>query len=184
MKLRLGEDWSEFLRVLSAHRVKFVLIGGHAVAAWGEPRFTEDLDVLVERAPTNARRLRAALVAFGFGSVVPDERAFLVPDNVWMLGRKPNRIDILTSIDGVTWDEVWKGRVRVDLDGMPLFVIGARELLANKRAAGRPKDLADVDAIERLSKAAPRRRPTSGKATAPKAKANAKAKAKANARRR
>jgi hypothetical protein len=149
MKLQLSEDWSEFLRVLTAHRVKFVLIGGHAVAAWGEPRFTEDLDVLIEVAPPNARRVRAALVEFGFGSVVPDERGFLDADKVWMLGRKPNRIDILAKIDGVTWAEVWKGRVRVDFEGGALFVIGPDELLKNKHAAGRPKDLADAHAIER-----------------------------------
>jgi hypothetical protein len=150
MKLQLSEDWSEFLSVLIAHRVKFVLIGGHAVAAWGDPRFTEDLDVLIEVSLPNARRVRAALVEFGFGAVVPDERGFLDPDKVWMLGRKPNRIDILTRIDGVSWDEVWKGRVRVDFEGGRLFVIGPDALLANKRASGRPKDLADVDAIERL----------------------------------
>ena len=149
MKLQLSEDWSEFLSVLIAHRVKFVLIGGHAVAAWGEPRFTEDLDVLIEVSPLNARRVRAALVDFGFGSVMPDESGFLDADKVWMLGRKPNRIDILTKIDGVTWKEVWKGRVRVDFEGGALFVIGPAELLRNKRAAGRPKDLADVHVIER-----------------------------------
>lgn len=149
MKLQLSEDWSEFLRVLIAHRVKFVLIGGHAVAAWGEPRFTEDLDVLIEASPANARRVRAALVDFGFGSIVPGERGFLDPDKVWMLGRKPNRIDILTKIDGVTWDEVWSGRVRVSFAGGALFVIGPDELLANKRAAGRPKDLADADVVAR-----------------------------------
>jgi hypothetical protein len=110
MKLQLSEDWSEFLRALISHRVRFVLIGGHAVAAWGEPRFTEDLDVLIEVSPQNARRVRAALVEFGFGSVVPDERGFLEVNKVWMLGRKPNRIDILTSIDGVRWKQVWTAR--------------------------------------------------------------------------
>jgi hypothetical protein len=149
MKLQLSEDWSEFLRVLIAHRVKFVLIGGHAVAAWGEPRFTEGLDVLIEVSAANARRVRAALVEFGFGAVVPNEGEFLDPDKVWMLGRKPNRIDILTKIDGVSWDEVRKGRVRVEFDGGPLFIIGPDELLQNKRAAARPKDLADAHVIER-----------------------------------
>lgn len=157
MKLQLSEDWSEFLRALISHRAKFVLIGGHAVAAWGEPRFTEDLDVFIEVSRENARRVRRALVDFGFGSVIPDERLFLEKNKVWMLGRKPNRIDILTGIDGVTWKEVWKGRIAVEFEGGPLFVIGPRELLANKRAAGRPKDLADVDAIERLAPALGRR---------------------------
>jgi hypothetical protein len=155
MKLQLSKDWSEFLRALISHRVKFVLIGGHAVAAWAEPRFTEDLDVLIEVSPPNARRVRRALADFGFGSVLP-AAAFLEADKVWMLGRKPNRIDILTGIDGVTWKQVWNGRVRVDFAGGDLFVIGPDDLLANKRAAGRPKDLADADAIQRLARATTR----------------------------
>jgi hypothetical protein len=79
-----------------------VLIGGHAIAVHAEPRFTEDLDVLVEPSLANARRLHAALTEFGFANVIPDPEHFAVPDRVWMLGRKPRRIDVLTGISGVT----------------------------------------------------------------------------------
>lgn len=150
MKLQLSTDWKEFLHALIARRVRFVLVGGHAVAAWGEPRMTEDLDVLVGPSLANARRLRRALADFGFGDIAPTAEDFLDERKVWMLGRKPNRIDILTAIDGVSFAAVWRGRVPIDLDGGELFIIGREELLANKRAARRPKDLADVAAIERM----------------------------------
>lgn len=100
MKIELNRDWNEFLSLLIAHRVRFLLIGGHAVAGHAEARLTEDLDVWVEPTTTNATRLRDALVAFGFGSVAPSVAELAAPDKVFMLGRKPWRIDILTSIAG------------------------------------------------------------------------------------
>ena len=85
--------------MLIAHRVRFVLVGGHAVAGHGEPRLTEGLDVFVDRALANARKLREALVEFGFGSAVPSAKELALPDQVLMLGQKPWRIDVLTGID-------------------------------------------------------------------------------------
>jgi hypothetical protein len=134
-------------------------VGGHAVAGHAEPRFTEDLDVFVEPSLANGKRLRAALVAFGFGDAAPLASVLAAPDKVFMLGRKPNRIDILTGIDGVTFSEAWQGRVEAEFVASPLYVIGRRELLANKRAAGRPKDLLDVSALERLSSPVANTRP-------------------------
>ena len=182
MKLELPPDSSEFLRALISHRVRFVIVGGHAVAAWAEPRLTLDLDILVGPTLANARRLRRALVDFGFGAAVPRAEAFLEPGKVWMLGRKPQRIDILTSIDGVTFGEVWRGRVALAFDHGELFVIGREALLANKRASGRPKDLADVDAIERLAPAAPGRR-SAGAGTEPSRKRKTKPEPKRRKRR-
>src|SRR5450432_3942132 len=103
--MEFGRDWSEFLRLLISHRVRFVLIGGHAVAGHGEPRFTEDLDVLVDATIPNARRLRNAIREFGFGDAAPSEEQLAVRGKIWMLGRKPWRIDILTEVDGVTFLE-------------------------------------------------------------------------------
>jgi hypothetical protein len=99
----LFTEWNEFLRSLTRHRVRFVLVGGHAIAVHARPRHTEDLDVFVEPSPANARRLHAALVDFGFGSVAPTVEILATPGKVFMLGRKPYRIDILTAIDGVTF---------------------------------------------------------------------------------
>ena len=140
----LFNEWSEFLRLLTRHRVRFVLVGGHAVAVHARPRHTEDLDVFVDPTLANARRLHAALVDFGFESVAPAVETLATPGKVFMLGRKPYRIDVLTAIDGVTFSAAWKTRVRVPLAHGTVAVIGRRALVANKMAAGRPKDLADL----------------------------------------
>lgn len=103
MKIQLSRGWTEFLSALIAHRVRFVLLGGHAVAGHGEPRLTEDLEVFVEPSIQKAARLRSALVDFGFGALAPSEQDLAVPDKIFMLGRKPWRINILTGIDGVTF---------------------------------------------------------------------------------
>jgi len=153
VKLQLNPDWTEFLSVLLSKRVRFVLVGGHAVAAHGEPRLTEDLDVFVDPAPANAARLRNALLAFGFGSSVPSARQLAVPGSIWMLGRKPWRIDVLNKIDGVSFARVWAGRAKADFDPGPLYLIGRKDLIANKRAAGRDKDLRDVAILEATTSA-------------------------------
>lgn len=139
MKIELNRDWSEFLSALISRRVRFLLIGGHAVAGHGEPRLTEDLDVFVEPTLPNARRLREALVDFGFGTVVPSAQELAKSDKVFMLGRKPWRIDILTGISGVPFKEAWANRVEVDFVQKPLYAIGREALLKNKRASGRAR---------------------------------------------
>ncbi len=148
MKIALNRDWNEFLSALIARRVRFVLIGGHAVAGHGEPRLTEDLDVFVDPSIANARRLHDALVDFGFAAVAPRVSELAKPDRVFMLGRKPWRIDILTGIDGVTFREVWRSRVEARFAEKPLYVIGRAALIKNKRAAGRDKDLRDIALLE------------------------------------
>lgn len=141
------------MSLLISKRVRFVLVGGHAVAAHGEPRLTEDLDVFVNPTQANAVRLRDALLAFGFGSEVPSARELAVPGSIWMLGRKPWRIDVLNKIDGVSFARVWNGRAKADFSAGPLYLIGRKELIANKRASGRDKDLRDVAMLEALTPA-------------------------------
>lgn len=147
-KIELNRDWTEFLSALIARRVRFVVVGGHAVAGHGEPRLTEDLDVFVDPRAANARRLREALVDFGFGAVAPSASELARPDKVFMLGRKPWRIDILTGIDGVSFSEVWASRVETEFVASPLFLIGREALLKNKRASRRDKALLDVALLE------------------------------------
>lgn len=163
MKIELNHDWTEFLCALIGRRVRFVLVGGHAVAGHGEPRLTEDLDVFVDRTLANARRLREALVDFGFGAAAPAARELARPDKIIMLGQKPWRIDILTGIDGVSFDEVWSSRVEAEFVAKPLYVIGREMLLKNKRAAGRDKDLRDVALLEEHG------RPSTGSGRKPRA---------------
>jgi Nucleotidyl transferase AbiEii toxin, Type IV TA system len=140
----LFTEWLEFLQLLTRHRVRFLLIGGHAIAVHAQPRYTEDLDVFVDATPANAKRLRAALVEFGFGAVAPPVELLATRDKVFMLGRKPFRIDVLTGIDGVTFERAWRERTSLKLGSLRIPVIGRTALVANKRAAGRPKDLIDV----------------------------------------
>lgn len=140
----LHEDWSAFLRLLRAERVKFLIVGGHAVAAHGRPRTTVDLDIFVEASPGNARRVLRVLDAFGFGDQGATLAHFSEPDRVTMLGRVPYRIDLLTSIDGVAFADAYANRMTAPLAGMKLPFIGRAELIRNKATAARPKDLADI----------------------------------------
>lgn len=137
------------MKLLTRHRVRFLLIGGHALALYARPRHTEDLDLFVDATPANGRRILRALDDFGFGSVAPPLELLARPGKVFMLGRIPFRIDLLTRIDGVTFREAWAHRVETELAGLRVFVIGRRELIANKLAAGRPQDLVDVEALRR-----------------------------------
>lgn len=140
----LSDDWREFLSLLISYRVRFVVVGGHAVAVHARPRFTKDLDVFVDPTPANARRLLAALQDFGFGNVGIGPAELATRDKVFMLGVAPHRIDILTGISGVRFADAWRTRVRVP-SGAGVLPILSRALLAkNKRAAGRPQDLADL----------------------------------------
>ena len=145
--MRLNDDWREFLLALISTETRFLLIGGHAVAVHAEPRFTEDLDVFVEPTRKNAKKLRAALAEFGFGSVAPPVSALARPGRVWMLGRKPRRIDILTSISGVSFARASRGSIRVTIGRMTVRVIGRKALIANKRASARLKDLLDLNLL-------------------------------------
>lgn len=156
--LHLNDDWNEFLRVLTLTGTRYLLIGGHALAVHAEPRFTEDLDVFVQPSLPNARRLREALVEFGFGSVMPEAAELAKPGLVWMLGRKPRRIDILTGISGVTFNEAKRGSVEVTVVETRVPVIGRAALIRNKIASARPKDLADVAMLGASSIRAKQRR--------------------------
>lgn len=150
MKIALNPDWTEFLSLLISENVRFVIVGGHAVAGHGDPRLTEDLDVFVEPERENATRLREALKSFGFGESAPPVDDLATPGKIFMLGRKPWRIDILTQIDGVTFDEAWAGKIEAKFTESPLFVIGREQLITNKKASGREKDLRDVAMLEEL----------------------------------
>ena len=145
----LNDDWREFLSLMISHRVRFVLLGGHAIAVHARARMTEDLDVFVEASQRNATRLRKVLMEFGFGDSAPSEKTLATEGKVFMVGVPPLRIDILTKISGVRFETAWKNRVSVKLTVGRVPVISRRDLMRNKRASGRPKDLADLDALKR-----------------------------------
>jgi hypothetical protein len=140
----LDRDFREFAASFVGHEVRFLVIGGYALAAHGLPRATGDLDTWVRLDRNNAAKIIASLIDFGFGSLGLSVDDFVEPGIVVQLGYPPHRIDIITSIDGVDFDHAWKRRMTVDLGGLALPVIGREELIRNKVAAGRPQDLADV----------------------------------------
>lgn len=143
-------EFSELLASFGAHEVKALIVGAYALAFHGVPRMTGDLDLLVEPSTENAARVMRALTDFGFGEVGLSAADFQLPDVVIQLGFPPLRVDLLTSITGVSFDEAWTGRVADSFGGVPASFLGLEELRRNKRAVGRHKDLADLDALEGL----------------------------------
>lgn len=140
----LDRDFYEFVQSFIAHDVRFMVVGGFALAAHGLPRATGDFDTWIWLGDSNAANVLAALHSFGFDGLGLTEDDFARPGRVVQLGYPPYRIDILTSIDGVEFDEAWPRRTTAVVDGLELPVIGRDDLVRNKRAAGRPQDLADV----------------------------------------
>lgn len=147
---RLFEDVRDLLMAFVECGVEFVVVGAHALAAHGIPRATGDFDVLVRPSAENAPRVMRALAVFGAPvaahGVTADD--FVRPGVVYQIGLPPKRIDVLTQISGVLFDEAWDSRLVVDVDGVRFAVLGRDALLKNKRASGRTKDLLDVRALE------------------------------------
>jgi predicted nucleotidyltransferase len=157
--VKLQQDLREFIELLNSLRVDYIVIGGHAVAFHGHPRFTGDIDFLVRSTRENAERLLEALRAFGFSELALSIDDFTRPNAVVQLGRPPNRIDLLTSISGVDFEEAWDSRLRGELDGIPVSFLGLEALLKNKQASGRDKDLGDIKKLRAIAAKAKRTGP-------------------------
>jgi predicted nucleotidyltransferase len=143
-----NQDFKEFIESLNANRVRYLIIGGYAVALHGHPRYTKDLDIWVERSRENAQALIRALNQFGMGSLGLSEQDFLEPDQVVEIGYPPNRIDILVSISGVEFENCYQERMNISLDGVEVDFIDLENLKKNKQASGRKQDLADLENLE------------------------------------
>lgn len=146
--MALSKDWREFLELLNSRAVDYVIVGAQSLAFHGRPRHTGDLDILVRPTPDNARLLLAILNQFGFEQSGFKETDFLQPGQIIQLGRVPSRIDLLTSISGVSTAEAFAGKISAILDGIPVFIIRKDALIRNKRAVARPQDLADLAELE------------------------------------
>jgi len=144
----LSSDFKEFIELLNAHNVRYLVVGGYAVAFHGYPRYTKDLDVWIELSAENAGNILKALDAFGFGSLGIKSGDFLETDQIIQLGYPPNRIDILTSVQEIKFEDCYKTRVEVDIQGLKINFIDLENLKHNKRATGRPQDLADAENLE------------------------------------
>ncbi len=145
--MHLQKGLREFIESLNAHNVEYVVAGAYALAFHGVPRYTGDIDILVRPSPDNAARLENVLRDFGFAALGLTASDFLQPDQVVQLGLPPNRIDLLTSLTGVGFEEVWEGRLGGDLSGLPVHFIGLDAFARNKRATGRAQDKADLEAL-------------------------------------
>ncbi len=149
--MALQTDLSEFVVLLISRKVEFLVVGGHAVAFHGHPRYTGDIDILVRPTSENAARVMDALAAFGFGALSLTIEDLSKPGRMIQLGRPPNRIDILTMISGLSFEQAWTSRVQGDLGGHTVDYIGLDALIANKKASGRDKDLLDVKQLQRVN---------------------------------
>jgi hypothetical protein len=145
--MEIQQDFKELLELFNAHEVEYVIVGAYALAFHGVPRFTGDIDILVHPTRDNVKRILSVLEDFGFGSLGLKPGDFHKPDSVLQLGVSPVRIDILTSITGVTWREAYQGRQNGLYGDVPVTFLGREQYIANKRALGRKKDLADLEAL-------------------------------------
>jgi hypothetical protein len=145
--MEIYQDFKEFVESLNARKVEFLIVGAHARAFYGAPRFTRDLDIWINPTVENAQKVVGALSDFGFESLKYSAEDFADPDSIIQLGIEPVRIDLVTSITGVTWEQAWQGRQAGNLANIPVFFLGKSEFIANKRATGRLKDLADLEEL-------------------------------------
>ena len=144
----MNRDFSDLLSAFAASGVEYLLVGAHALSAHGLVRATGDMDLFVRASAGNARAVREALLSFGAPAELVQEADLVEPDQVLQIGVEPVRIDVLTGLSGVSFDQAWEGRLEIDLDGLTVPVIGREDLIANKRATGRPQDLLDVDWLD------------------------------------
>ena len=145
--MEFQRDFRELLSLFNAHNIEYIIVGGYALAFYGAPRFTGDIDIFVKPDNANARRILDALDEFGFGSIDLTENDFINPDTVVQLGVPPVRIDIINSITGVSWEEAFDSKVAGKYGDVTVFFIGREQLVKNKRESGRMKDLADLEAL-------------------------------------
>jgi hypothetical protein len=146
----LNEDYRDILQALSAEQAKFLLVGAYALAAHGYPRATLDIDIWVMPSPENAAAVLRALQRFGAPLQMVTREDFLRDDTVFQLGVAPRRIDLITGASGLKFAEADAHAVTVEIEGLQIRVLSLVDLIVNKRASGRTKDLADVEALESL----------------------------------
>jgi hypothetical protein len=144
----LNPDFKEFIQLLNANQVKYLIIGGYAVAIHGHPRYTKDIDIWVEMSSENTNKLMTALDQFGFGSIGLSAQDFQAPDQIIQLGYPPNRIDLITTPDGIDFETCYRSKIEIIIDNIPVQFIDLENLKKNKKASGRLQDLADLENLE------------------------------------
>jgi hypothetical protein len=147
----MNQDFRDLLAEFNAHRVEYLVVGAHALAAHGRVRATKDLDVWIRPSPDNARRAISALAAFGAPLHELTESDLAVPGTIFQIGIAPIRIDIITAIDGVDFASAWPGRLAVSFADQVVNVLSRDDLIRNKKAAGREQDVLDVKWLESMA---------------------------------
>jgi hypothetical protein len=145
--MEIQKDFKELFECFNAHSVSYLIVGGYAMAFHGAPRFTGDIDLYVKPDPANAERILKALDMFGFGGLDLAVEDFLQPDKVVQLGVPPVRIDLVTSISGVSWEDAFKGAMKGYYGDAPVLYLGRDAFILNKKATGRKRDAADLEAL-------------------------------------
>ncbi|MCK4520092.1 MAG: hypothetical protein KAT96_02905 [Candidatus Omnitrophica bacterium] len=141
------KDFKELLELFNRHKVEYVIVGAYALAFHGCPRYTGDLDLLVKPDPDNAKKIIEAIKKFGFESLNLTIEDFSFPEKVVQLGIPPIRIDLITSLTALTWEQIESHKVKGEYGNIPVYFIGKTELVINKKSLGRHKDLADIESI-------------------------------------
>lgn len=156
-KMELNRDFSDLLSAFSARRVRFLLVGAYALSFYGRPRTTGDLDLWIDASRANARRVFDALADFGAPLRSMTANDFTIPGTVFQIGVAPRRIDVLTSVTGLTFESAWRRRRKAAYGGIAIHLVSERDFVRNKRALGRSRDLADAEEVETMLRG--RRRP-------------------------
>ena len=144
----LNSDFKEFVELLNANAVEYLVVGGYALSAYGRPRYTGDIDFWVRPHPENARKVIKVLHNFGTASLGVKEQTFSEPNQIVQIGFEPRRIDLLTSIDGVEFSDCYERRLQAIYSGVLMQFIGIEDFKRNKAAANRPKDKIDIQDLE------------------------------------
>ncbi|MEA5620712.1 DUF6036 family nucleotidyltransferase [Cronbergia sp. UHCC 0137] len=144
----LNQDFKEFIQLLNDNQVKYLVIGGYAVAIHGHPRYTKDIDIWIEMSQENAEKMIKALVGFGFGSLGLTAEDFQCADQIIQLGYPPNRIDLITTPDGIDFKTCYQARIEIKIDDIFVNFIDLENLKLNKQASGRLQDLADLENLQ------------------------------------
>ena len=150
--MELNNDFKEFIQLLNANGVKYLVVGGYAVGYHGHPRYTKDIDVWTMMERSNAENAVAAIKQFGFASLGLTEEDFLDTENIIQLGYPPNRIDLLTDLSGVDFEACFAQKVTVDFEGVPINFISLDDLIKNKESTKRTQDMADAEKLKKIKK--------------------------------
>jgi hypothetical protein len=150
--MKVEKDYEEILKLFNSHRIKYCIIGAFAVAFYARPRYTKDIDILIDSSPENAERIIRALAEFGFEDLDLSEDDLCQEGNIIQLGYEPLRVDIVTSLSSISFNQVWKNKVSADYGREKVHFIGLDDLIQTKKQSSRPQDKVDLDLLVKAKK--------------------------------